>query len=130
MRVKYFIYDKHICSFTSMLTSVSLVWQSYIFKNVYLMSVGSHKYFTFGNHVFCFTSLMYSLFGKHICLFFYMPITLTLYGYVSIHNTNPYNMLIDSHKYFKFGNHIFSLIHVHLCTPCLTTILVFSHLCQ
>ena len=47
---------------------------------------------------------MYSLFGRHISSFLFMPINFNIiHTCVSIHNTKAYSMLGDSHKYFHLA---------------------------
>ena len=61
-----------------------------------------HTCYTFGNYIYTFSSvpLMYSLFGKHISFSLFIQINFNIiHTCTSIHSSNTYYVLSDSHKY-------------------------------
>ena len=72
---------------------------------------------------------MPSLFGRNISFSSFMAITFEIvHTCVSVQNTNGYEVLSDSHKYFTFVSHISSLIlisMISLIIPHLAVIFVF-----
>ena len=111
---------------------------SYVSKcnsNAFEELSGSYKCFTFSSHTFLLHLwlLMYSLFGRHICSFSCMLMTLTLYTIcISTCSTNTYEILSDSHIYFTFGIHVCSFTSMinDVFLLWLTHLFFFSHLCQ
>ena len=73
------------------------------------------------------TSEMYFLVGRHISFSLYMPIAFKLYTCVSIQNTNRYEVLSDSHKYFTSVSHICSSISMTPQVFFFAVILVFAN---
>ena len=69
----------------------------------------------------------------HISFSFVLPICLKLYMFVSIHYTNAYYILDDSHKYFYLAAIFMFHIYDQLCVPYLRDIVArycIFHLCM
>ena len=70
-------------------------------------------------------SFTFSLFDRYIHFFSFMPITFEIvHIWVSIHNTNAYEVFSDSDKYFTFSKHICSFTSVIIYIS-----LFGSHIC-
>ena len=106
---KYFILGNYISSLTSIITSVFLVWEAFLFLQI-LWSIN------WLSQIFCICQpyLFLHIYNYLyiLCLadmFVFSPLSITfetVHTSVSIHNANAYKVLRDNYKYFTFGSQI------------------------
>ena len=92
--------------------SIHIEWPATVIKKQ--GTLNRHMSYSFGNNIYTFSSvpLMYSWFGRHISFSLFMSINFNItHIYVSVHNTNAYLVLSDSHSYFHLAA-IFVLLHL------------------
>ena len=90
-----------------MIACVFMLGSHIFFANVYEMLNNIHKYSMFDSYIGSFKSLIICVFcvGTHICILSIMPITFAIvHTYISISNSNAYEVLSDSYIYFTFGH--------------------------
>ena len=96
--IKIFTFVIHICTFTFMITLTFLVLQSYLFLQIHVQCLESHKYFTFSSHICSLKSMISHVLFLWQTFFSFMPINLkTAHTGIYIDNANAYELLSGSY---------------------------------